>query len=295
MIHRELDHFMKIEKQNIERKLPEYIERLYAPMKLKESMKYSLEAGGKRVRPILLLATLKGFGKPLEQGYDVACALEMIHTYSLIHDDLPSMDDDDLRRGKPTNHIVYGEALATLAGDALLTESFHIISSSNILPAETKLNIINRVSSAVGPEGMVGGQVEDMEAEDQELIVEQLQNIHHRKTGDLLKVAVEAGAMIAGAKEEEIDLLKKYAQHVGLAFQIKDDILDVEGDEAEIGKPIGSDEENGKNTYPKLLGLENAKRKLNYHLDEAKSCLYKTTMNHTLLEEIADYIGSRVQ
>ncbi|UCZ55271.1 polyprenyl synthetase family protein [Bacillus shivajii] len=285
---------MKTEKEVIDKKLPIYIESLQSPEKLKASMIYSLEAGGKRVRPLLLLATLHGFSKPLEIGYDVASALEMVHTYSLIHDDLPSMDDDDLRRGKPTNHIIYGEAMATLAGDALLTKSFQLISCSEHLTSERKVDLIQRISRAIGPEGMVGGQVADMEAEGKSLQAEDLQQIHERKTGDLLAVAVEAGAMIAEADVEDVQLLRQFAQHVGLAFQIKDDILDIEGDEEELGKPVGSDEDNDKNTYPKLLGLDGAKEKLEYHLTEAKKCLYQTSTNHTLLKELADYIGSRV-
>ncbi len=288
-----LQDFIKLEKSQIEQKLPQLIEALDAPNNLKESMSYSLKAGGKRIRPLLLLATLKGYNKPFELGYSVACAIEMIHTYSLIHDDLPAMDDDDLRRGKATNHKVFGEAMAILAGDGLLTYSFNIISSLADVDAETKIKLIQNISEAAGPEGMVGGQVADMEGEGKPLSVEELQGIHHHKTGDLLAVSVKAGAILSGASDNEIELLGTFAKHLGIAFQIKDDILDVVGDEEALGKPVGSDEENDKSTYPSILGMDKAKEKLAYHLEEAKKSLYKVEIDHTLLKEIVEYIGNR--
>lgn len=286
--------FLEEERKKIDDLLPTLIEKYChtAPETIKKAMCYSLNAGGKRIRPILLLATLSGYQKPLEDGYDVACAIEMIHTYSLIHDDLPAMDDDDYRRGKLTNHKVFGEAMAILAGDGLLTFSFKLLTASNI-PTDKKVQLMERIADAAGPCGMVGGQVADMEGENKDLPVDALQSIHERKTGELLGVAVEAGAILAGVSEREQVALRHFAQHLGLAFQIKDDVLDVEGDEATIGKPIGSDEENNKSTYPKLLGLEGAKSKLSYHLGEAKKYLYSTSMDHTLLEGITDYIGNR--
>nr|WP_041808780.1 farnesyl diphosphate synthase [Evansella cellulosilytica] len=288
-----LKHFFDEEKKQIDNRLPHIIENLNIPVQLRDAMIYSLKAGGKRIRPMLLLATLRGYNKPLSHGYDVACAIEMIHTYSLIHDDLPAMDNDDLRRGKPTNHKVFGEAMAILAGDGLLTYSFQLISSSMLLPDNVKLLLIQKMSQAAGPEGMVGGQVLDMQGEGITLSVDQLQKIHHHKTGDLLAVSVESGAILAGVSENERISLTSFAKHLGIAFQIKDDILDVEGDESSIGKPIGSDEENDKNTYPKLLGLDGAKQKLAFHISEAKKYLYETSIEHTLLEEMADYIAMR--
>lgn len=286
--------FLERERKEIDSLLPSYVSKYCetAPESVRDAMVYSLNAGGKRVRPILLLATLAGYNKSITDGYPVACALEMIHTYSLIHDDLPAMDDDDYRRGKPTNHKVFGEAMAILAGDGLLTFSFKLLTMTN-LPADKKVKLIERIAEAAGPCGMVGGQAADMEGEDRDLPVEELQSIHERKTGELLAVSVEAGAIIAGVNDEEQAALRQYARHLGIAFQIKDDILDVEGDEATIGKPVGSDEGNKKSTYPKLLGLDGAKRKLNFHLSEAKKYLYNTSMDHTLLEEITDYIGKR--
>ncbi|WP_078597066.1 polyprenyl synthetase family protein [Evansella clarkii] len=288
-----INEFINSEKSQIDERLPEFINRLNCPESLKQAMVYSLKAGGKRVRPVLLLAVLESCSKPISAGYEVACAIEMIHTYSLIHDDLPAMDDDDLRRGQPTNHKVHGEAMAILAGDALLTYSYELISKADHLTASEKLELIQLVAVAAGPEGMVGGQAEDMEAEGKLIDVNQLENIHRHKTGDLLSVAVEAGAVIAGLSEADRLSLKKYAYHIGIAFQIKDDLLDVEGDEEKLGKRVGSDVVNNKSTYPKLLGTEGARKKLDHHLDTAKKYLYETNLNHTLLEELADYIKNR--
>ena len=285
--------FIDEEKNQIEERLPSFIESLNCPDALKDAMTYSLKAGGKRLRPILLLAVLKGYNKPLVLGYDTASALEMIHTYSLIHDDLPAMDDDDLRRGKPTNHKVYGEAMAILAGDGLLTYSFQLISSLSHLNSDTKIELIQRISQAIGPEGMVGGQVADMQGEGKPLSVEELQEIHLHKTGDLLSVAVEAGAIIAEVSEKDRAALRSFAAHLGIAFQIKDDLLDVEGDEKSLGKRVGSDVANNKSTYPRLLGIEGAKEKLAFHIKTSKNYLYQAEMDHTLLEELTYYIGER--
>ncbi|MFA9555984.1 polyprenyl synthetase family protein [Evansella sp. AB-rgal1] len=284
--------FIEKEKEELDRRLPALIDSLNISNTLKQSMTYSLKAGGKRLRPMLLLATLSGYNKPLDLGYDVAAAIEMIHTYSLIHDDLPAMDDDDLRRGKPTNHKVYGEAMAILAGDGLLTYSFQCLSSLH-LDSEMKVNLIFEIAKAAGPLGMVGGQVADIEGENKELNVDQLEEIHNRKTGELLGVSVVAGAILAGVSDGERHSLKLFAKHLGIAFQIKDDILDVEGDQQIIGKPVGSDEQNNKSTYPKILGMDGAKEKLSYHIEHAKKYLYETSMNHTLLEELTNYIESR--
>lgn len=289
-----LSKYLTEKKQWVDTNLPSYIEDIVAPEIIKESMVYSLNAGGKRIRPILLFATLHAFGKEEENGLDVACALEMIHTYSLIHDDLPSMDDDDLRRGKPTNHKVFGEAIAILAGDGLLTHSFEIIAKSNALSDSLKANIIGSLAKAAGPTGMVGGQVADMLGEHKDLNVEELEYIHEHKTGKLLRFAVVAGAIIAGASKEQQECLDQFARHLGLAFQIKDDILDIEGNEEQIGKPVGSDVGKDKSTYPKLLTLEGAKKKCNDHLKSAKEWLKKANVkSDDLLLEIADYIVNR--
>ncbi|WP_245579637.1 polyprenyl synthetase family protein [Alteribacter aurantiacus] len=289
-----LDLFLREQREELKQQLPRYLSTMKAPEVLVQSMLYSLEAGGKRLRPALLLATLQGYGIRLEKGYDVACAVEMIHTYSLIHDDLPAMDDDDTRRGKPTNHKIFGEAMAILAGDALLTYSFEIISRSKNLNDQEKVRVIQLLASASGPTGMVGGQVADMEGENKvDLTVGELEYIHQHKTGDLLAFSIEAAAVLANAPEKDQIHLRHFAKHLGLAFQIKDDILDIEGDGDKMGKPIGSDEENQKSTYPKLLGLDGAKEKLVYHIQSAKDHLSKVNQKHVLLEELTDYIASR--
>ncbi|QIL45591.1 polyprenyl synthetase family protein [Vagococcus coleopterorum] len=236
---------------------------------LLESMSYSVEAGGKRLRPLLLLATQEFLGKPLTKGsYQVAAALEMIHTYSLIHDDLPAMDNDELRRGKPTNHMVYGEGLAILAGDALLTEAFHVVGEGE-LSDEQKVWTLTNLAKASGSYGMIAGQVADIEGETKSLTLSELQRVHARKTGALIEFAVAAGAMLADATSEVMAALAEYSHHFGIAFQIKDDLLDVIGDEAVIGKKTGMDAELNKTTYTSLLGVAGAQQSLKEHYEEA--------------------------
>ncbi|MCM3566667.1 polyprenyl synthetase family protein [Neobacillus mesonae] len=290
-----LKAFSREYKQLLEKELRHLVEELDAPLILKESMVYSLEAGGKRIRPLLLLATLEAFGIDPKNGLPAAAAIEMIHTYSLIHDDLPSMDNDDLRRGKPTNHKVFGDAVATLAGDALLTYSFEVINniSNDFASAETKLNVITEMAKAAGAEGMVGGQVADMEGEEKTLTLEELEYIHIHKTGKLLRFSVLAGALLAGANKTQIESLSQFAHHLGLAFQIQDDILDVTGNQQLIGKPIGSDTANHKSTYPQLLSLEGAKDALGSQITLAKENLKKTGLNTNLLLEITDLVATR--
>lgn len=291
----DVKEFLNKQKNIVEEQLTNYISALTAPKSIKDSMHYSLEAGGKRIRPLLLLGTLRSFGKDESIGLPTACAIEMIHTYSLVHDDLPSMDDDDLRRGKPTNHKVFGEAIAILAGDGLLTYSFQVITESlkNEISAEKKLMLVTELAKAAGPEGMVGGQVADMEGEGSVLNLEELEYIHRHKTGKLLAYSVIAGAILADATNEQLDKLTQFAHHLGLAFQIRDDILDIEGSEAVIGKPVGSDTGNDKNTYPALLSLEGAKEKLTFHIDEAKRFLYSVDMKHDILDYMCNLIASR--
>jgi geranylgeranyl diphosphate synthase, type II len=273
--------------------LTKYIQNLDAPEVLKKAMDYSLQAGGKRIRPLLIYSTLAAFNKNPAIGLPVACAIEMIHTYSLIHDDLPAMDDDDLRRGKPTNHKVYGEANAILAGDGLLTYSFQILSEMKGLSSDKKVAIIQELAKAAGPEGMVGGQVADLEGENQSLSLEQLEYIHTHKTGKLLSFSIKAGAILADADENTLRDLEIFAYHIGLAFQIRDDILDIEGTMEELGKNIGSDVENQKNTYPKLLTLTGAKKKLEEHLGQAEDILNKLPVDTEQLKYITDLIGKR--
>jgi geranylgeranyl diphosphate synthase, type II len=290
-----VEQFLQENKQRIDEQLPLYIKRLNAPEIIKQAMTYSLEAGGKRIRPLLLLATLHAFRKEIEMGFSVACAIEMIHTYSLIHDDLPSMDNDDLRRGKPTNHKVFGEAMAILAGDGLLTYSFQVIAEMNHqeVTSEMKVKLINELAKAAGPEGMVAGQVADMQGEGKQLSLEELEYVHKNKTGRMLEYSILAGAILAGATEQQMNALRTFARHLGLAFQIRDDILDIEGTEEKIGKPVGSDIENQKVTYPSLLTLDGAKEKLTYHIEEAKRALKAAEIADEVLDYICDLIATR--
>ena len=255
----------------LETKMVRYVKKLQAPSVVKEAMIYSLEAGGKRIRPMLVFAVLSSFGVDVERGIPAAVAIEMIHTYSLIHDDLPCMDDDDLRRGKPTNHKVFGEAVAVLAGDALLTYSFQIIAEMNhpdVTP-EMKLELIAEISKSSGAEGMVGGQIADMEGENKQLTLEELEYMHEHKTGKLLQASILSGAILASANTAQRDHLRQFAFHLGLAFQIRDDILDIEGSQELLGKPVGSDLTNHKSTYPALLTLQGAKDKLSEQIQLA--------------------------
>jgi len=288
-----LNDFLSTRKQKIEEVLPLYIKELQTPKSLQESMIYSLEAGGKRLRPILVLAVLHTYNKPEELGLATACAIEMIHTYSLIHDDLPCMDDDDLRRGKPTNHKVFGEAIAVLAGDGLLTQSFALIANDPICSAEQKLRLISELVKASGAEGMVGGQVADMEGEAKKLSIEELQSIHENKTAKLLAFSIIAGAILAEAPEEDINKLREFSYHVGIAFQIRDDILDLEGNQDKLGKPVGSDTVNEKTTYPSLLTMQGAKTKLEDHITKAKQLIKSLSVPSELLEQMCDLIAKR--
>ena len=287
--------FQASRKKEIEQRMTEWVSQLNAPESLKKAMVYSLEAGGKRIRPLLVFAVLEAFGKDVSAGVPAACAIEMVHTYSLIHDDLPAMDDDDLRRGKPTNHKVFGEAHAILAGDALLTYSFQLVAGIRHpeVTAEMKLKLVEILAKSSGAEGMVGGQVADMEGEDRKLEIEQLEYIHEHKTGKLLCASVLSGAVLAGASARQLLDLEEFARHLGLAFQIRDDILDVEGDESLLGKPVGSDETNHKSTYPALLTMDGAKEKLGHHIGKAHEALDRTGIEVRLLKELTDMIGSR--
>ncbi|WP_429875831.1 polyprenyl synthetase family protein [Fictibacillus sp. NRS-1165] len=289
----DIQHYLQDKRQFINDYLPSFLAEKSIPGLLKDSMLYSLQAGGKRLRPILTLAVLDAFGKRAEVGLEAACALEMVHTYSLIHDDLPCMDDDDYRRGKPTNHKAFGEAIAILAGDALLTFSFQVIAGSHVYSPEQKVSLLSILSEASGAEGMVAGQAVDMESENQELTLEELQSIHERKTGRLLEASVLFGAVLADADTEDFARLKAFSRHLGIAFQIQDDILDVTGDSELMGKQAGSDENNFKSTYPKLLTLDGAKAELAHHIKLAKENLREAKVDPVILEGITDYIVSR--
>lgn len=288
-----MEEFSNHYKALLDRHLISAISKLETPEVLKEAMIYSLKAGGKRIRPLLLFSTLSAFEKDPKIGLAAAVSLEMIHTYSLVHDDLPSMDDDDLRRGKPTNHMVFGEATAILAGDGLLTHSFQLIADDRYLNDQMKVKLISLLAKCAGPEGMVSGQVLDIQGENKNLDIEELEYIHRHKTGELLLFSILAGAIIGGANEIQLEKFKKFSHHLGLAFQISDDILDVEGNEQVIGKPVGSDTGKTKSTYPAILTIAGAKEHLAYHIKSAKNTLNEIDLHTALLEEITDLIETR--
>lgn len=243
------------------------------PPRLAEAMRYSVLGGGKRLRPVLALMAAEACGADPAEALPAACALEMVHTYSLIHDDLPAMDDDDLRRGRPTCHRAFDEATAILAGDALLTLAFEIL-ARRVRPAEAAADCVQALASASGPEGMVGGQLADLEAEDRtDPTVAGLEAIHRRKTGALLRASLRMGAAVARASVEQIEALDGYGRRVGLAFQIIDDLLDVQGDEAKLGKRVGKDSGLGKWTYPGLLGIAGSRAKARQLAEEAVAAL----------------------
>ncbi len=260
---------------------------------LADSMEYSLTAGGKRLRPILLMAAADAVGAKGTDFVQAACGIEMIHTYSLIHDDLPAMDNDDYRRGKLTNHKVYGEAMAILAGDALLTQAFEVILRQKNAAPEILLQVVNEMSIAAGPNGMVGGQVIDMLSEGKRISMEELRKMHMGKTGALFRAAIRSGAILAGATEEQLSALTTYADRFGLAFQITDDILDVVGDEAVIGKPVGSDERNNKSTYVTLTSLEEARRLATDTVKEAVEALAIFGDKAKFLRELVEMLLER--
>ncbi|WP_214893052.1 polyprenyl synthetase family protein [Exiguobacterium sp. H66] len=280
-------------KAQVERALESFMTRLDAPEQLRASMRYSLDAGGKRVRPALIYAVLDAYDVSRTTGDATAAALEMIHTYSLIHDDLPAMDDDDMRRGRKTNHIEFDEATAILAGDALLTNAFTCLLETDA-SADIKVQLLERLAMAAGAAGMVGGQLDDMLGERGGIDdVEALESIHRRKTGALLVFAVEAGGILAGANEDDVVYLQRYGRHLGIAFQIQDDILDVTGDAEKIGKPVGSDEGNDKATYPKLLGLEGAKTALAAQVQAAEEAIDALSVEATTLKDLLDFVVKR--
>lgn len=258
-----------------------------------EAMKYSLLAGGKRLRPILLMATAEAVGA---NGYDylhAACGLEMIHTYSLIHDDLPCMDNDDYRRGRLTNHKVFGEAMALLAGDGLLTLAFEVMLEQRNVKPSVLVEVVHETAMCAGNFGMVGGQALDLDAENRQISAKELKTLHEGKTGAMFIAAVRGGAHLAGATDEQLLALTHFAELVGLAFQIQDDILDVTSTEEELGKPIGSDEKNHKSTYVSLYGLETAKKMAEETTQEALGCLDMFGEKAEPLREIAKMMCNR--
>ena len=261
--------------------------------KLSKAMEYSLMSGGKRLRPVLLMAAADAVNSNGEKFLTVATAVEMIHTYSLIHDDLPAMDNDDYRRGKLTNHKVFGEATAILAGDALLTLAFEVMTRQKNISAEILLKVVQEMSIAAGAAGMVGGQSIDLESEGKKISMSMLKKMHMGKTGALFRAAIRSGAILAGANSQQLDALTNYAENFGLAFQITDDILDVIGDEKNLGKPVGSDAKNNKSTYVTLTSIDEAKNLAQKAVNDAVDALKNFGAEADFLRDLVKYLIGR--
>jgi len=271
------------------------------PDRLGEAMRYSVLGGGKRLRPILCLMAAEACGGLVERALPAACAIEMVHTYSLVHDDLPAMDDDDLRRGRATCHRAFDEATAVLCGDGLLTLAFEVL-ARDVRPVQAAVECVSILARAAGPEGMVGGQMADLESEGRlmegaggapEATLERLEGIHRRKTGALLRASLLLGAATAEARADQTQALDQYGQAVGLAFQIVDDLLDESGDEAKMGKRVGKDRELGKWTYPRFLGIEGSRRRARSLADEATAALACLGPRGTMLGNLARALVER--
>lgn len=279
----------------IEEELAKYVEKSELPhKKIYDAMGYSLMAGGKRLRPVIMMMTAEMLGRDAKIVLPFAAALEMIHTYSLIHDDLPAMDNDDLRRGRPTNHKVYGEAMAILAGDALLTRAFEAVSAYDV-PDVDKARVLRAVSvlaRTAGCDGMIGGQVIDIESKNEDM--ELLKYLHSLKTGALIRAAGVIGAILSDATEEQIKAVDEFCRNLGIAFQIQDDILDVVGTEEELGKPIGSDEENEKSTYVTLCGIDKARELVEEYTGMAIASLDLFENKDELVALAEKLVGRRV-
>ena len=292
----DLNNYLKEKRKSVDDFLKKYIsakmKQKDCPKNLAEAMGYALTAGGKRVRPILAIASYEAAGGKSESILPVASSIELIHTYSLVHDDLPAMDNDDFRRNKPTTHKAFGEAEAILAGDALLTDAFNIIAEADAKPA-LLLKVINELSYGSGPEGMVGGQSMDILLEGKKADKKQLLYIHTHKTGALIRASVRIGAIMANASSAKLNALTEYGEKIGLAFQVTDDILDVTGTMEEMGKPTGSDNAKGKNTYPSIFGLKESQMRAEKLVNDSLKALQGFGKKAEPLEEIAKYILSR--
>ena len=295
-----LKDYLKEKKEYFDKKLIEILDDISknVPEILYNSMRYSIEAGGKRLRPILVYSTVEALDGDIKDATVVGCAIEFIHTYSLIHDDLPAMDDDDFRRGKPTNHKVFGEGIAILAGDALLTDAFFILSNKNYFNTTNEkkiLKILNFISKATGSSGMVAGQVLDLIYEKHDVNEEIVKNIHFNKTSKLITASVYSGAIIGTENNAHIEKLKKYGEKIGLAFQVVDDILDLTSDTETLGKDAKSDLLKEKATYPKVFGIEKSKEIAESLINEAIEEISFLGENGRILTEIAQYFIKRVR
>lgn len=286
--------FLEQSRQQIDRELERSIRAGAASPRLDEAMRYSVLGGGKRIRPALCLATARALGSNQTAAIAPACALELVHAYSLVHDDLPAMDDDDLRRGRSTVHIAFDEATAILAGDALQTLAFALLSDAPELSDQQRMSMIRTLARASGHQGMVGGQAIDLESVGQQLTIDQLENMHRHKTGALIEASVRLGALTADTvTEQQLAALARFASALGLAFQVQDDLLDIEGETAVIGKRQGSDVARAKPTFPSLLGIAGAREHLNELLSQAHQALDGFGEEAGALRAMADYVVAR--
>ena len=289
--------YLKEKTDFFETELKRELKELSYPETIAKGMEYATLNGGKRLRPFLLFATLELLNENIKKGVKSAIALEMIHSYSLVHDDLPALDNDDYRRGKLTTHKVFGEAEGILIGDSLLTYAFYVLSQKNLelLSSEQIVNIISKTSEYAGINGMIGGQMIDIESENKKIGLETLKYIHSHKTGKLIKLPIEIACIIANVEKDKKEVLEEYADLIGLAFQVKDDILDVEGTFEDLGKPVGSDVDLHKATYPSILGMKESKKILNDTVEKAKEIIKNKFGEKTgkILISLADFIKDR--
>ena len=289
--------YLKEKTDFFETELKKELKELSYPEIIAKGMEYATLNGGKRLRPFLLFATLELLNENIKKGVKSAIALEMIHSYSLVHDDLPALDNDDYRRGKLTTHKVFGEAEGILIGDSLLTYAFYVLSQKNLelLSSEQIVNIISKTSEYAGINGMIGGQMIDIESENKKIDLETLKYIHSHKTGKLIKLPIEIACIIANVEKDKKEVLEEYANLIGLAFQVKDDILDVEGTFEDLGKPVGSDVDLHKATYPSILGMKESKKILNDTVEKAKEIIKNKFGEKTgkILISLADFIKDR--
>ena len=289
--------YLKEKTDFFETELKKELKELSYPETIVKGMEYAILNGGKRLRPFLLFATLELLNEDIKKGVKSAIALEMIHSYSLVHDDLPALDNDDYRRGKLTTHKVFGEAEGILIGDSLLTYAFYVLSQKNLkfLSYEQIVNIISKTSEYAGINGMIGGQMIDIQSENKKIDLETLKYIHSHKTGKLIKLPIEIACIIANLEKEKREVLEEYADLIGIAFQVKDDILDVEGNFEDLGKPVGSDIDLHKATYPSILGMEESKKILNDTVEKAKEIIKNKFGEEKgkILISLADFIKNR--
>ena len=289
--------YLKEKTDFFETELKKELQELSYPETIAKGMEYAVLNGGKRLRPFLLFATLDLLNEDISKGVKSAIALEMIHSYSLVHDDLPALDNDDYRRGKLTTHKVFGEAEGILIGDSLLTYAFYVLSQKNLefLSSEQIVKIISKTSEYAGINGMIGGQMIDIESENRKIDLETLKYIHSHKTGKLIKLPIEIACIIANVEKDKREFLEEYADLIGIAFQVKDDILDVEGTFEELGKPVGSDVDLHKATYPSILGMEESKKILNDTVEKAKEIIKNNFGEEKgkILISLADFIKNR--